>query len=271
MDLHAISRALHPRRSVAVRTVARLGFAAKGLVAVLVGAVALRLALGHGGRILGPKGVLPVLLSEPFGRALLAVIAAGLLAHGMWKALQALADPEDKGTGFAAMMERISYGLTSLGYLLLAWVAVQLLLGNPVGGGGLDRLAARALRPHFGRWAVGLIGAVVIVASAVQLRFGAQAGFRHVLQLDRMSRTVRLAAIAVGVAGYMALSLLSALVGYFFVQVALHYDPAAAGGWSDALSFLVAFQHGRWLLGGAAAGIICYGLYFLLQVEYRQF
>lgn len=272
MRLADLGRWLHPERSAAVRTIARLGFAAKGLLAIMIGALALRLALGNGGRITGPKGALQVFLHEPFGRGMLAIIALGLWAHALWKGLQAILDPEDKGTGFAAVMERTSYGLTALGYIVLGMAAARLVVGLPLGGGGeIEKLAATALSAHFGRWVVGLIGAVVIIAAAVQIRFAARAGFRHILRLEELPRPLRWAVVAIGSAGYGALALLSALVGYFLFRVALSFRPDQAGGWSQALGFLTAFHHGRWLLGVTAAGIVCYGLYFLIQVHYREF
>lgn len=258
--------------SATIRFIARLGFAAKGLVAVMIGVMALRLALGRGGRITGPTGVLHVFLHEPFGLAALGLLAVGLWCHAAWKAVQAVGDPEHKGDGFAAVMERVSFGLTAVGYAVLGTAAVRLLLGQSLGSAAdLDRFARNALSAHLGRWAVGLIGAVVIVAAAVQLRFAATAGFRHVLPLDRFGPAGRRAVVSIATFGYVALAILSALIGYFLVRVALSYDASAAGGWGRALEFLAGFEHGRWLLGLTAAGIVCYGLYFLIQVAYREF
>jgi hypothetical protein len=54
------------------------------------------------------------------------------------------------------------------------------------------------------------------------------------------------------------------------VEVAIEYDPSEASGWSGALWLLSGIGQGRWLLAAAALGLICYGLYFILQVRYRR-
>ena len=56
----------------------RLGYFAKALVYILVGVLALKLAVGAaGGRITDPGGSLYVVLGQPFGRTVLLALAAG--------------------------------------------------------------------------------------------------------------------------------------------------------------------------------------------------
>jgi hypothetical protein len=85
-----------------------------------------------------------------------------------------------------------------------------------------------------------------------------------------MSAAERYTMTVIGGAGYLALGVISVVLGYFLIQVALTYQPSRAGSWRDALGFLGSLDHGRWLLGAVAGGIVCYGLYFLLLVRYRQ-
>ena len=267
-----LRRVVHVARPIVDR-IARLGFAAKGLVAVMIGALALRLALGrYGGDIAGPEDVLREFLRQPFGRFNLGVIALGLWAHACWKMVQAILDPERKGTGFTAVMERTSFGITALGYVALGMAALQLLLGRRVAGitGGPDELAARVLAPHLGRWVTGLIGSIFVLAGLLQLRLASIAGFRHILCLDRMSAVERNAVVLLGRAGYAALGIVSAVIGYFLIRVALLYNPELAGGWREALGFLASLEYGRWVLGLVAAGLLCYGLFHILLVRYHE-
>src|SRR5689334_24914563 len=57
---------------------ARFGYAAKGVVYVLMGGIAARFALGAGGEPTDNKGAIRALSAEPFGKFLLAIIAVGL-------------------------------------------------------------------------------------------------------------------------------------------------------------------------------------------------
>ncbi|HEX5386027.1 MAG TPA: DUF1206 domain-containing protein [Gemmatimonadales bacterium] len=251
--------------------VAQLGFAAKGLVAIMIGALALRLALGSGGGDLaGPGDALREFFSQPFGWFILAVIALGLWAHALWKLAQALLDPERKGTSLTALAERIAFFVTALGYAALGIAAVQLLFGYRVAGTtSPQELAALLLTPHVGRWATGLVGVIIVVSGVLQIRFGLTAGFRHVLRLDEMGATARTAVALIGGAGYLALGVISLIIGYFLIRVALLYDPTQARGWGQALGFLADLRYGRWALGVVAAGLICYGLYFIFLILYR--
>ncbi|HEX6615320.1 MAG TPA: DUF1206 domain-containing protein [Gemmatimonadales bacterium] len=256
----------------AIDRIARLGFAAKGLVALMIGALALELALGRpGGSLAGPNDALRHFLDQRLGWFTLGVLAVGLWAYALWKLVQAFFDPEQKGTSFTGMAERIGFGITALGYLVLGLAAVQLLLGHQVGGAtNPDQLAAHVLSAPLGRWVTGLVGGIVVISGIVQVRFGLSGGFRHILRLDQMSAAGRVALTLVAGAGYVALGIISAVVGWFLIQVALHYDPRLAGGWSEALGFLAGLSEGRWVLGVVGAGLFCYGLYFIFLARYRR-
>jgi hypothetical protein len=248
---------------------ARFGFAVKGIVTILIGALSLRYALGGGGAVEGPQGAIEALLAEPFGGLILGVLAAGLAAYALWMFVEAIVDPERKGTGFRGVAERGAFFVTGIGYLLLARGTLSLLLASDLSSDmGLEDLAASVLTPIVGRWAVGLAGAMVMVAGLMQLRLGLSAGFQHILR-HALPKVWRVAIFASGAFGYVTLGLLSLMVGYSLTQVAIRYNPTEAGGWDEALWLLAGLVAGHWLLGIASAGLICYGLYFVLLMRYR--
>jgi hypothetical protein len=255
----------------ALDLVTRLGFAGKGIVTILVGVLALRFALRRGGEITGQGGAVELVLGEPFGRVMLALLAAGLAAYALWMFVAAYVDPERKGESLQGIAERLGFFATGVGYTLLAWTGFNLLFGRRPGDGGLDlqQVIATVLTPHVGRVLVGLAGLIVMTAGVLQLRLGVTGRFRRVLQ-SGMSRVERLVADVSGGVGYLTLGILSLMAGWSLVEVAVAYDPSEAGGWSEALWLLSGMYHGRWLLAAAALGLICYGLYFVLQARYRR-
>lgn len=265
-----LQRATGPAAPV-LDVVTRIGFGAKGIVTILVGVLALRFALRRGGEITGQEGAVELVLREPFGRLMLAVLAAGLASYALWMFVAAFVDPERKGESFQAIAERLGFFATGIGYSLLAWTAFNLLLGRRPGGGGLDlqHVIATVLTPHVGRVLVGLAGLIVMTAGVLQLRLGITGRFRHLLQTGR-SRVARLVTSVSGRVGYVTLGSLSLIAGWSLVEVTVEYDPSEASGWSEALWLISGMSRGRWLLAAAALGLICYGLYFVLQVRYRR-
>lgn len=250
--------------------IARMGFGAKGLVTILVGVLSFRFALGRGGEVTGMGGALRSLLDAPFGKAALAVLAAGLAGHALWMFVAAILDVDRKGSGLQGIAERFGFLVTGIGYLLLAYGTVRLLLGWGSGGGtDLDTLAAQVLTPRVGRWLVGLVGAIVMVAGVLQLRLAITAGFRRSFRPE-VTRPVRRVLVISGRAGYATLSLLSLLVGHSLVRVAIDYDPSEAGGWDHALRFLSSLGEGQWPLTVAAIGLMCYGFFFVMMGRYRS-
>jgi hypothetical protein len=241
----------------------RVGFLAKGLLTMLVGMLALRHALGQGGRLTGQSGAIRTLRDQPFGRAALMTLVVGLSGYALWMFVSASVDPERKGTRFSGIAERVGFFVTGIGYLALAYGALRLLLGEGGSVAGLDDLAASVLTPVFGRWLVGLTGATVMIAGGLQIRLGITAGFRDRLRKD-LSRVWRVITEVSGRLGYMALGVLSLLVGASLVRVALEYDASEAGGWDEALGLLSKLGEGTWVLGAAAAGLILYGVSFVL-------
>lgn len=253
-----------------IERLTRLGFAAKGVVTVLIGVLALRFALGAGGGITGPRGAIQSLLDEPLGVVMLALLATGLAGYALWMFVAAIVDPERKGTGFTGLAERVAFFVTGIGYGLLAYATASLLVGDGGGGGtDLDDLAAVVLTPRVGRWAVGLVGAIVVVSGLLQLRLGLTAGFRDSLR-PGIQRAERVVLLVSGSVGYVALGILSLLVGYSLVRVAVEYDPSEAGGWDDALWLLARFGEGQWVLAVVSVGLIMYGLFFVLLARYRE-
>jgi hypothetical protein len=79
----------------AIKWLARGGFLVKGVLYMVIGALALQVAAKAGGRVTGTRGVLTTVLGQPFGRTLLLVVVVGLLGYhdrlvrhyAMWKTI----------------------------------------------------------------------------------------------------------------------------------------------------------------------------------------
>ena len=72
---------------------ARFGFAAQGVVYIIIGSLAALAAFCHGGRTTGSHGALVEILLQPYGQIMLGVIAFGFLGYTLWRLTQAIEDP----------------------------------------------------------------------------------------------------------------------------------------------------------------------------------
>ena len=255
-------------------TMGRIGIAAKGVVYVLVGVLALMAAFGQGGDTTGSKGALTSLVDEPFGEVALVLIGVGLLAYSLWRMVGAFRDTENEGSHAKGFAKRAAAFVIGLIYGSLGLYALGLAFGNgggQGGGGGAEQTqtwTARLLEAPFGMLLVVLIGLGVIVAGIAQMVKGWKEKFRE--DLDRMPGRHEWV-IGLGKAGYIARGIVLGIIGLFVVQAALRHDPSNVRGMEGALDTLAAQPFGQLLLGVVAAGLACYGAYSIVEARFRAF
>jgi hypothetical protein len=251
---------------------ARAGYATKGLIYLIVGLLALQVAIGAGGQTTDGRGVLLTILAQPFGAALLAAVAVGLVGYALWRLAQAAFDLERKGADAKGLATRAAYAVNGLAYGAFAVVAARLLLlsGGAADGEPARDWTARLLGQPFGPWLVGAIGVGVIAFGLHQAVYGLAAKFRGHFALDAMSEQERDALLTVGRAGYAARAVVLAVIGLFLIAAAMTTDPSQARGLGGALGALLHQPLGRWLLGAVATGLIGYGLYNGFEARYHR-
>ncbi len=256
-----------------VERIARFGYATKGAVYMVVGALAVMTATGTGGETTDTRGALQAIEEQPFGKFALGTIAFGLVGYVIWRWIQAIADTDDKGTSLKGVSIRIGYATSGMVYAGLALTAAKILIdvGEPDSSAEVEQhWTAKLLALPYGRWLILLVGVSVIVFGLYQIYKGLRAKFRKRLKLGEMSRARRRWATLSGLVGYAARGVVFCLVGSFLIQSALHYNPAEARGLEGALDTLAQSRFGTWMLGTVAAGLVAYGIYMLVESRYRR-
>ena len=254
-----------------VEQLARLGFAAKGIVYLVVGVLAVQVALGRGGQTTDSRGALATIADRPRGALMLGVVAVGLLGYALWRFVEAWVDPERKGTDASGLVTRAGYVAVGISYGALALSALRLIQRQDGGqAGNVENWTARLLQQPFGPWLVGAVGAGIIAFFVVQVVRGFRGRFPEQVRAGELQGAEAMWARRLGIFGLAARGVVFGLVGLFLIQAALKQDAGQAGGLDKALQVLAQQAHGMVLLGIAAAGLAAYGCYMLIIARYRR-
>ncbi len=253
--------------------IGRIGFAARGVVYLVVGWLALRSAVGIG-TATDKQGALEAVAQQPEGALLLGIVAIGLFAYTTWSLVRAVFDPERRGHGASAVTQRIGYAVAGLSYGGLALEAVHLALGSGSAGQSSDAATqdwtARLLNTPFGPPLVTIVGTIMLVIAATELVGAYTAKFGRDLSLEGMGPEARRWVIRVGRMGLVARGVVFGLIGIFLIQASRHKDAGEAVGLGGALHKLTEQPYGDVLLGLVAAGLCMYGLFSFVEARYRR-
>ena len=250
---------------------ARLGYAARGVVYAVIGVLAFQAALGAGGQTTDSQGALFKIAQQPFGRVMLGVVGLGLLGYALWRFVQTALDPEGKGTDAKGIAQRFGYALSGLIYASLALTAFRIVVGSNSGGGSTQQdWTVRLLSTTGGQLLLGAVGVAIIGAGLYSFYQAVSAKFREKLKTQEMSHTEDVWITRLGRAGFAARGVVWSIIGWFFVRAATQVDAKEAGGLAQALDTLASQPQGLWMLGLVACGLIAYGAYALAEARYRK-
>lgn len=254
--------------------VARTGLVAKGLSYGLVGALAIKLALGDGGSATSRQGALKTLAGHSFGRYVLIALAVGLAAYALWRFIQAYAErPDGEDGALEAWGKRAGYVGRGLVYVALTYSTVRILTGSSGSQSQNQRAhtsTAMVLGWPAGRYLVGAAGLVLIGIGIWNLYRGLARKFEDKWRVNSMGPTVRRWGARAGVVGHVARFVVFGLIGVFLAKAAYDYNARDAIGLDGALQKLANASYGPWLLGLTAAGLIAYGVYCLVDARLRD-
>lgn len=253
---------------------ARFGYGAKGIVYAIVGILAVQAAFTGGGRTTDTKGALYEIVSQPFGQVLLSLVGVGLIGYAMWRLIQALMDPENKGDDAKGIVTRIGYAVSGIIYAGLAFTALGIVFGSTgsssSGGDSTQHWTARLMAQPFGRWLVGLVGAIVLGLAFYYFYKAFTAKFRRHLKVREMSYEEEKWAVRIGRVGLTARGVVFLIIGWFLMRAAYQSDASEARGLAGALETLLRQPYGPWLMGLVALGLVAYGIHLGVQARYRR-
>ena len=257
-----------------VKRLAEFGFYTKGFLFIVIGVLAILVAIGdRSGKLADPTGALTYIAQFTYGKILLMIFIAGAFGHGAWNILRGVADVDNAGKNWQGIVKRsIAVGV-GLFYFFLAWTAwsIFVAVGVEVQNGTVQKtLTAVILALPLGSVLVFLLGLIVIGAGVSECYRGITGKFQQDFRLRELQGEKRRVVTVLGALSFTARAVIFGLMGYFFIRAAIESDPNAAVGIDGALLTLGQSYYGKILLFIAATGVICHGVLSLYEARYRR-
>lgn len=260
-----------------VERLAKLGFASKGVVYLLVGFLTVMAAIDVAKHPAGTRAAFRTIVAQPFGRFLLASIAVGLVGFILRRFVQVFVEPPATGREVkrtVRIAKRIGYCLSGLAHIIIAATVLQLMLGLSIKT--RDRMTPTQdwttflMAQPFGRWLVLLAGLVVIGVGLGQFYLAYTERFSADLKLDEMNERAKRWTMLIGRVGFAARGAVFQVIGFFLIQAARTDDPMRARGLGGALQILEQQPYGAFVLIVVAVGFMAYGVYMTLAARYLR-
>jgi len=248
---------------------ARAGYIVNGLLHLIIGYLAIRIALGAGGGDADQSGAFATLAATPGGTVALWVAAVALLAMGLWRlvetALGRSSDPKSQGAP-SEVLDRAKAFALAVVYIAFAYSAFGFARGAGKSASEQNSgISARLMQTRAGTLALIAGGVMIVAVGGYHVHKGASRNFLDDLK-GKSSHLVR----RLGMVGYIAKGLVIAGVGVLLVVAACRSEPNKATGLDGVLKTLGAQPYGAALLIAAGAGIITYGLYSFAMARYTK-
>ena len=256
--------------------VARAGLVAKGVSYGLVGALAVAVAVGAGGKATSRGGALATLADKSWGKLILVLLALGFAAYALWRVIQAVFErADDEGEAKSAAKKwgkRVGYIGRALIYAGLTYTTLKLLVDadqQQPQNEQAKQTTSTVFDWPAGRWIVALAGLAILGAGVWNVYRGLSKKFEQKWR-GGMSRAEARWGARAGLVGHLARGVVFGLIGVFLFKAAIEYDPEDAIGLDGALRKLAEAPYGPWVLGVTAVGLLAYGVFCLFDARYRD-
>lgn len=252
-------------------TIARLGFAARGLVYILVGWLAFDASI-TGADAADNQGALGSLADTDMGRIILGFCAVGFAGYALWRFTEAALDPADRSRTMKGRLERAAYVVSGGANASLSLVAGKLALqqsraqGGSPGDQNAQSWSAWLLDQPGGVFLLILVGIMLFGTAAMQAVKSYKGRFEELNGAVPAPDYVRW----IGRLGYGARAVVFAIIGWLLISAALNHQPEQAGGFGEALDQLRMQPKGAIALGIVGLGLGLFGIFSLVEARFRH-
>ena len=254
--------------STAARVLARAGLAARGVLYILIGWVAMLVAFGQTSRHVNQQGALHLLASKPYGLVSLWLLGIGFAGYALWRLSEAAFGVTGEGNRAGPRFRALARALIYAGLAYLTFTIITGAHSSPIRK--QRDLTAKLMHHAGGRWLVGIAGLVIVIIGVAIVVEGIRRTFLKYLRLSQMSPRTRRIVERLGVIGTTARGLVFTLAGVLVIDAAITHKPGKASGLDKALLTLRNQPFGEVLLVLAAAGLVIFGIYGLAEARWRR-
>ncbi|MDZ4265480.1 MAG: DUF1206 domain-containing protein [Mycobacterium sp.] len=249
---------------------ARAGFAASGVLHLLIGYIILQLALTGGGGNADQSGALAALGSQTGGKIMLWVVTVGLVALGLWRLAEAVigSKPGERSGSKddnPAWKRAQSIGVAVANFAI-ALSAARFAMGSGQSSSQQNAgLSAQLMQSGWGKGLLIAVGLGVLAVGGYHVYKGVSQKF-----LDDLRVSGGTAVVATGVTGYVAKGLVLGGAGLLVIIATLQADPSKSTGLDAAVKALGQAPFGKFLLIAAALGIAAFGVYSFMRSRFGR-
>jgi hypothetical protein len=246
------------------RVLARAGFAASGLIQLLVGWIAIQVALQHSNTRADQSGALSDVAKSPGGIVLLWIAAIGALALALWLVISGVLhhDPDRKARWGSRVRD---WGKAVL-YLAIGLTALRFAMGGTSNSARSSRKGtATVLALPGGPVLLGILGLAVVALGIYLVVYGIRRKF--VRGINVPSGRAGQVTVTLGRIGYAARGVAIGAVGVLFVVAAFTQDAQKSTGLDGALKGFVQLPFGRVVLILIGIGWIASGIYTFIRAK----
>jgi uncharacterized protein DUF1206 len=254
--------------SPAAHFIARAGLTARGVIYILVGWVAVLVALGHSTREADQQGALHMLAGKSYGLVSLWLLAIGFAGYALWRLSETAFGVNGEPPGAGPRLKSLARAVIYAG---LSYLTFTVISGTDRSQAGRQRdITATAMQHTAGRVLVGVVGLAIVACAIALIVEGARKKFLKYLQTGKMSPRTRRVVKLLGMTGTIARGLVFALVGALVIDAAVTHKAAESGGIDKALLTLRDAPLGEFLVLLAALGLVIFGVYGLCEARWRK-
>ena len=263
------SKARRASDSPTAHALARAGLTARGIIYILIGWIAVLVALGRSGREVDQQGAIQLLAGKPYGLVSLWLLGIGFVAYALWRLIEAAFGVVGEGNGAGPRLKSLGRAVVYAGFAVLTFKAISGAQGSSQSHQQQD-LTAKVMQYPAGRWIVALVGLIIVIAGLVLVMEGFRRKFMKTLQTGQMSPRTRRVVRLLGTVGTIARGAVFALVGVLVIDAAITHSASKSGGVDKALLTLRDQPFGVFLMLVAALGLLIFGIYGLCEARWRK-